>query len=121
MNRPLLPLALLAAALPTAGTAQTAPDPTPIPDIVVLGRGLDLPPGTPAYGTTIIGRDRLKGDASGRVEDVLSDVAGLAQFRRSDSRSANPSAQGITLRSLGGNATSRTLVLFDGIPIADPF
>ncbi len=122
VNRPLLPLALLAAALPTAGTAQTTPaDPAAIPDIVVLGRGLDLPPGTPAYGTTIIGRDRLTGDASGRVEDVLSDVAGLAQFRRSDSRSANPSAQGITLRSLGGNATSRTLVLLDGIPIADPF
>lgn len=117
-----LPLALLVAAGSATATAQTVPaDPAPIPDIVVLGRGLDLPPGTPAYGTTIIDRDRLTGDASGRVEDVLSDVAGLQQFRRSDSRSANPSAQGVTLRSLGGNATSRTLVLLDGVPIADPF
>ncbi|QDZ09278.1 TonB-dependent receptor [Sphingomonas panacisoli] len=100
-----------------AAYAQTAP----ADDIVILGRGLDLPPGTPAYGTTVIDRDRLTNDASGRVEDVLSDVAGFQQFRRADSRSANPSAQGATLRALGGNASSRTLVLLDGVPIADPF
>ncbi|WP_267382837.1 TonB-dependent receptor [Sphingomonas sp. GC_Shp_2] len=121
LSRP-LPFALLLLAIPTTVSAQTAAtDPAPEPDIVVLGRGLDLPPGTPAYGATIIDRDRLTTDASGRVEDVLADVAGLQQFRRSDSRSANPSAQGVTLRSLGGNATSRTLVLLDGVPIADPF
>lgn len=90
-------------------------------DIVVLGRGLALPPGTPAYGSVTIDRTRLDGDASGRVEDVLADVAGFQQFRRSDSRSANPSAQGVTLRALGGNASSRALVLLDGVPIADPF
>ena len=46
---------------------------------------------------------------------------GLTAFRRSDSRSANPTSQGVTLRSLGGNAASRALVLLDGVPIADPF
>ncbi|WP_293990788.1 TonB-dependent receptor [Sphingomonas sp.] len=108
---------------PTCGWAQsTSPAaPPPEPDIVILGRGLDLPPGTPAYGATVIDRDRLTNDASGRVEGVLSDVAGFQQFRRSDSRSANPSAQGATLRALGGNASSRTLVLLDGVPVADPF
>ena len=59
--------------------------------------------------------------ASGRIEDALKDVAGLTAFRRSDSRSANPTSQGVTLRSLGGNAASRALVLLDGVPIADPF
>ncbi|HBQ54524.1 MAG TPA: hypothetical protein DD790_08550, partial [Erythrobacter sp.] len=48
-------------------------------------------------------------------------VAGFQQFRRSDSRSANASAQGATLRALGGNATSRALVLLDGVPMSDPF
>lgn len=91
------------------------------PDIVVLGQGLPLPPGTPAYGTTLIDRDRLENNASGRLEDILQDVAGLQEYRRSDSRSANPSAQGVTLRAIGGNATSRTLVLLDGVPQADPF
>ncbi|WP_299421908.1 TonB-dependent siderophore receptor [Sphingomonas bacterium] len=104
---------------PAASWAQTAPEDQS--DIVILGRGLDLPPGTPAYGSTVIDRDRLTNDASGRVEDVLSDVAGFQQFRRADSRSANPSAQGATLRALGGNASSRTLVLLDGVPVADPF
>src|SRR3546814_1351495 len=64
--------------------------------IIVTGAGLPLPPGTPAYGSVTIGRERLTDDASGRVENVLRDVAGFAQFRRSDSRSANPTAQGIT-------------------------
>ena len=116
--------ALLASiAWPIAARAQSVPAAPAAPDddIVVLGTGLDLPPGTPAYGATTIDRDRLTNDASGRVEDVLADVAGFQQFRRSDSRSANPSAQGATLRALGGNASSRTLVLLDGVPIADPF
>lgn len=113
------PLAVLAAMLwPVAAHGQaTGAD----GDIVVLGSPLPLPPGTPAYGAVVIGYDRLDDNASGRIEDVLGDVAGFQQFRRSDSRSANPSAQGATLRALGGNAASRTLVLLDGVPIADPF
>ena len=101
--------------LPAAAKAQD------IPEVVVLGTPLKAPPGTPAYGSVVIDRDRLTSDASGRVEALLLDVAGFQQFRRSDSRSANPSAQGVTLRALGGNASSRALVLLDGVPIADPF
>ncbi|WP_066650788.1 MULTISPECIES: TonB-dependent receptor [Sphingomonas] len=108
-------VACLLLALPCPALAQEAPE------VVVLGTPLKAPPGTPAYGSVVIDRERLTGDASGRVEDVLLDVAGFQQFRRSDSRSANPSAQGVTLRALGGNATSRALVLLDGVPIADPF
>lgn len=93
----------------------------PYSSIIVTGRGLTLPPGTPAYGSTIITRERLTSVASERLETVLADVAGFQQFRRSDSRSSNPSAQGATLRALGGNASSRTLVLLDGVPMADPF
>lgn len=108
---PFLPLALLLA-LPAPLCAQ---------EIVVRGAPLRPPPGTPAYGSVVIDRERLAGDASGRIEDVLGDVAGLQSFRRADSRSSNPSAQGVTLRAIGGNATSRALVLLDGVPIADPF
>lgn len=90
-------------------------------DIVVLGTGLALPPGTPAYGSVVIDGERLSNSASGRIESALADVAGFQQFRRSDSRSANPSAQGATLRALGGNASTRALVLLDGVPMTDPF
>jgi outer membrane receptor protein involved in Fe transport len=119
-------VALAVAGVPAGLSAQQA-NPVPSgaetdgPDIVVLGSPLPLPPGVPAYGSVSIDRDRLTNDASGRVENVLSDVAGFQQFRRSDSRSANPSAQGVTLRALGGNASSRALVLLDGVPLADPF
>ncbi|MCX8476850.1 MAG: TonB-dependent receptor [Sphingomonas sp.] len=96
--------------------AQTAPD-----EIVVTGRGLDAPPGDAAYDVVTVERERLAGTASNRLEDVLHDVAGVAQFRRSDSRSAHPTSQGVTLRGLGGNASSRALLLLDGVPQADPF
>lgn len=90
-------------------------------EIVVTGRGLEAPPGEAAYDVVTIDRERIAGTASGRLEDALRDAAGLAQFRRSDSRSAHPTSQGITLRGLGGNASSRALLLLDGVPQADPF
>ncbi len=55
------------------------------------------------------------------MENALRNVPGLQQFRRTDSRSANPSGQGITMRGLGGNASSRALVMLDGVPQMDPF
>ena len=56
-----------------------------------------------------------------RVDDVLRQVPGFSLFRRSGSRTANASAQGVSLRGLGGSASSRALVLLDGIPLVDPF
>jgi outer membrane receptor protein involved in Fe transport len=90
-------------------------------EIVVTGASLPRPPGDAAYDVATIDRDRLQDVASGRLEDVLRDVAGFAQFRRSDSRSAQPTSQGATLRGLGGNASSRALVTLDGVPFTDPF
>ena len=113
-------LAALVVALPAAASAQeTTPPAQAAPaEIVVTGTGLARPPAAQAYDTTVIDADRLAASASGRIEDALGAVAGFQQFRRSDSRSANPSAQGVTLRALGGNATSRSLVLLDGVPLA---
>ena len=114
------PVLAAAAALSNAQVA-TGQEAEPRTEIVVTGRGLDDTPAVPAYRVTEIGRDQLTSSASGRIEDVLANVAGFQQFRRSDSRSSNPSAQGVTLRGIGGNATSRALVLLDGVPMADPF
>lgn len=102
----------------TARAEGATGDPT---ELVVIGHGLEAGPATAAYGVSEVSTDRLQQTASGRIEDALASVAGFQQFRRSDSRAANPSAQGVTLRALGGNASSRTLVLLDGVPMADPF
>jgi vitamin B12 transporter len=112
-------LALASIALPAAAMAQDAPADEPV--IVVTGRGLEQTPATPAYDVIVLEREQIVSGASGRIEDVLNNVAGFQQFRRSDSRSSNPSAQGVTLRALGGNATSRAQVLLDAVPLADPF
>ncbi|WP_324826800.1 TonB-dependent receptor [Qipengyuania zhejiangensis] len=103
----------------TPAWAQDAEDTPAV--IVVTGEGLEETPAAPAYATQEIRRERLVAAPSGRIEDALASVAGFQQFRRSDSRSANPSAQGATLRALGGNATSRAIVLLDGVPMSDPF
>ena len=114
---------LLPAAAPLAaqGEAEARAEPLAAEAIIVTGRGLDPALSTGIYATTTIERDVIIASPSGRIEDVLRGVAGFQQFRRSDSRSSNPSAQGVTLRALGGNATSRALVLLDAVPIADPF
>ena len=91
------------------------------PDIVVTGRGLGATAGDEVFDTVVIERDRLTGSASGRLEEVLRDVPGFQLFRRSDSRTANPTSQGATLRALGGNASSRALLVLDGVPQTDPF
>lgn len=98
--------------------ARAQADPS---EIVVTGRGLDAPPGDAAYAVVTIDRERLIATASDRLEDVLRDAAGVAQFRRADSRSAHPTSQGVTLRGLGGNASSRALMVLDGVPQTDPF
>lgn len=104
------PLALFA--LPFSAAAQ---------EVVITGSALPPPPGEAALAIAEIDRDRIGDSASGRAEDVLRDVAGVVQFRRADSRSAHPTAQGINLRGLGGTASSRALLLLDGVPQADPF
>ena len=110
--------ALALAAAPAAATAQQVEQ---ADDIIVTGRGIDRPASDRVQEVVEIDRERLQATASERLEDVLRDVAGLQQFRRSDSRSANPTSQGVTLRGIGGNAASRALLILDGVPQADPF
>ena len=56
-----------------------------------------------------------------RMDDVLREVPEFSLYRRSSSRTANASLQGVSLRGLGGTAASRALVLADGISLVDPF
>lgn len=90
-------------------------------EIIVLGEGLPDAPSVPAYSVIELDREQIVATGSGTFEDALRNVAGFQQFRRSDSRNSNPTAQGATLRALGGNASSRALVLLDGVPMVDPF
>jgi outer membrane receptor protein involved in Fe transport len=114
------PIVLMPVAVAAQGTDQTA-EVDSGGDGVIIVTALPPPAAADAYGTVIIDRDRINSTSSNRLEEVLARVPGFQQFRRSDSRSANASAQGVTLRAIGGNAASRTLILLDGVPQADAF
>ena len=66
-------------------------------------------------------RDDLRDTPALTLDDDLRQVPGFSLFRRSSSRVANPTTQGVSLRGLGANGASRALVLQDGIPLNDPF
>jgi outer membrane receptor protein involved in Fe transport len=108
----------LLAALLLTGSVASAQAPQ---EIVVTGGGLGGTEADRAYDVVEIDRARLTASASNRLEDILRDIPGFQLFRRSDSTSANPTSQGLTLRALGGNASSRALLVLDGVPQADPF
>ena len=55
------------------------------------------------------------------LDDLLRRIPGFSLFRRSSSRAAHPTTQGVSLRGIGPSGTSRSLVLFDGVPLNDPF
>lgn len=105
----------------TCAAAPAFAQDAPVAEVVVTGRGLADRPGEKAASVTVVTREDIAANASGRLESVLLDAAGVQQFRRSDSRSANPTSQGLSLRGIGGNAASRALLILDGVPQADPF
>ena len=101
---------------------QAAPPPEPpSAAIIVTAKALPDPAAEQAYGVDRIDAKALKNAPSTQLDQVLKDVSGLQLFRRSDARSAHPTSQGVTLRALGGNASSRALLILDGVPQADPF
>lgn len=120
-NRPVF-LGLAASFAVSPAVAQEANDQfASDPLITVVGKPLDVPLGDRAYSVTNITSEMLANEPSQRLENALRLVPGLQQFRRSDARSANPTSQGVTLRGLGGNASSRALLVLDGVPQSDPF
>jgi outer membrane receptor protein involved in Fe transport len=66
-------------------------------------------------------RDDLQNTPALTLDDELRQIPGFSLYRRSSSRTANPTTQGVSLRGLGANGSSRALVLQDGIPLNDPF
>ena len=88
--------------------------------IEVHGNTTDLIPAVPTSQYNI-SAEAVDQSGSLPLDDVLRQVPGFSTFRRSSSFFANPTSQGVSLRGVGASATSRSLVLLDGIPLNDPF
>jgi len=87
---------------------------------VAAGRSAQRIDDAPA-SVTILKQSELTQSGAVTVDDVLRSVPGFTLFRRTSSRYANPTSQGVSLRGVGPSGASRTSVLFDGIPLNDPF
>jgi outer membrane cobalamin receptor len=70
---------------------------------------------------TLLTSEQLSDTPGVNLDDRLRHVPGFSLFRRNSSLIANPTTQGISLRGIGSSGASRTLVLFDGVPLNDPF
>ena len=74
-----------------------------------------------AASIAVINIDSLGVTAARSLDDTLRQVAGFQLFRRSSSRTTNPTAQGGNLRGVSGSGASRAVVLFDRLSINDAF
>ena len=75
---------------------------------------------TPA-SIVVLNRRTIEQTAAQTVDDSLRQVAGFTLFRRSSSKTSNPTTQGANLRGISGSGASRTAVLFDGLSLNDAF
>jgi vitamin B12 transporter len=95
--------------------------PPPPPAIIITGTALPEARSERVYATARISTREIEQAPSHALDQLLKDVPGVQLFRRSDSTSGHPTSQGVTLRALGGNASSRALLVLDGVPQTDPF
>ena len=74
-----------------------------------------------AASTHVIDQEEIRHSPAVMADDVLRSIPTFSLFRRTSSISAHPSAQGVSLRSIGPSGISRSLVLIDGVPFNEPF
>ncbi|HXH69249.1 MAG TPA: TonB-dependent receptor plug domain-containing protein, partial [Pyrinomonadaceae bacterium] len=75
---------------------------------------------TPA-SVVVLKRETIEQTAAQTVDDSLRQVAGFTLFRRSSSKTSNPTTQGANLRGVSGSGAARAAVLFDGLFLNDAF
>jgi outer membrane cobalamin receptor len=112
-----------ATAVPSAsGAVEIVLQPAPFFEAVnVTSSRTDSPRADPTATMTVLPASELLASAAVTLDDALKMVPGFTLFRRTSSRVANPTAQGLALRGIGGTAQSRSLVLVDGLPLNDAF
>lgn len=75
----------------------------------------------PETGTTVLGIATLESVPAVTIDETLRVIPGLSLFRRSSSRTSNPTTHGVTMRGLSASGASRGLVMLDGIPLHEGF
>lgn len=96
------------------------PPPAPEVEIVVVHPPRLAPLGGEAVFSAVrIGPEILRNEP--RLDEALKTAPGVSLFRRTGSGAANPTTQGLSLRSIAPSGAGRALVTLDGAPQNDPF
>ncbi|HEX3101189.1 MAG TPA: TonB-dependent receptor [Pyrinomonadaceae bacterium] len=103
-----------------------AQEPQPSPpsireEVVVTANRTETKIGDTPASIVAFSRRDITTSAAPTIDDILRQAVGFSIFRRSSSRNANPTTQGVSLRGVGASGASRSVVLFDGVPLNDPF
>ena len=70
---------------------------------------------------TVLDSEDLADSPGVLVDEALNRIPGFGLFRRNTSFISHPTTTGVSLRGIGPSGASRTLVLWDGVPLNDPF
>jgi outer membrane cobalamin receptor len=104
--------------------SMNAQQPAPLPQLEPVKSSITVTEtvtaDTPGYVTDIPAAD-LQLIPGVDIDDRLRQVPGFTLFRRTSGMVANPTTQGVSLRGIGSTGASRSLVLWDGVPMNDPF
>jgi outer membrane receptor protein involved in Fe transport len=103
------------------GLVQIVLQPAPLTESITVTASRGTTHLETAGATSVLTSADLLTAAAPTIDDALRATPGFSLFRRSSSRVANPTTQGVTLRGVSGSGASRTLVLADGLPLNDPF
>ncbi len=95
------------------------PPPAVVEELIVRAPRLAPLGGDVAFSAVQVTAEELKG--STRSDEALKQAPGVSLFRRTGSSAANPTTQGLSLRSIAPSGAGRALVTLDGAPQNDPF
>ena len=100
------------------------PSPTPPPireEVTVTANRIETKIADTPASIFTLSRVSIESAAASTIDDNLRQSVGFSIFRRTSSRNANPTTQGVSLRGVGASGASRSGVFFDGVPLNDPF
>jgi outer membrane receptor protein involved in Fe transport len=90
-------------------------------EVTVTATRMETPLSQTTADVRVLTQPEITATPALTLDGALQQVPGFTLFRRTGSRVANPTAQGVSLRGVGASGASRALVLEDGIPLNDPF
>lgn len=93
----------------------------PMETVVVTAYRSPLGEGESPASTRVLARRQLEQAAPAALDGKLREIPGFSLYRRSSSLEANPTTEGVSLRGLGSTSSSRSLVVFDDVPLNDPY